>query len=226
MPVTVHITKKSANKKTGPIPVTITSGDSCPSVCPLRDQGCYAQSGPLALHWNKVDSGERGGSWDALCSTVAAFPEDQIWRHNQAGDLPHVDGVIDAAAVDALALANVGRRGFTYTHHDMTIAANVETVRVANDYGFTVNLSANDPAHADELAETGAGPVVTVISEFADSNVSYTPAGRRIITCPATTRDDVSCATCKLCAKPDRSVIIGFPLHGARRRTAAKVLGL
>ena len=226
MTTIVHITPKSSNKKTGPIPVTITSDNSCPSVCPLRDQGCYAQSGPLAIHWRKTSAGERGNDWDNLLDTVKAFPEGQLWRHNQAGDLPHTDQVIDAAAVAALVDANVGRRGFTYTHHDMAVEGNLDVVKAANAGGFAVNLSANSLEHADELLALEAGPVVTVISEFTDSNVSYTPNGARVITCPATYRDDVSCASCKLCAKTDRSVVIGFPLHGARRRTAARALGV
>lgn len=225
MTVIVHITPKSSNKKTGPIPVTITSDNSCPSVCPLRDQGCYAQSGPLAIHWRKTSNGERGNDWDNLLDTVKAFPEGQLWRHNQAGDLPHTDQVIDAALVGALVAANEGRRGFTYTHHDMALEGNVEVVKAANEGGFAVNLSANDPAHADELVKLGIAPVVTVLGEYAEG-VSYTPEGNRITVCPAAQRDDVSCATCKLCAKTDRKVIIGFPVHGARRRTAARNLGL
>ena len=223
MTVTVHITPKSNNKKTGPIPVTVTDDGSCPSVCPLRNQGCYAQSGPLAIHWRKVSDGSRGNSWANLCETVKGFVTGQLWRHNQAGDLPHVDQVIDREAMDSLVAANVGRKGFTYTHHAMTDESNREAVRAANVGGFTVNLSANNLEHADELAGLGVGPVVTVLSEYADGRIT-TPEGRRVIVCPAAQRDDVSCSTCKLCANPDRKVIIGFPLHGARRRTAAKAL--
>lgn len=226
MSVTVHITPKSSNKKTGPIPTTVTSDNSCPSVCPLRDQGCYAQSGPLAIHWRKTSSGERGNDWDNLCETVEKFPEDQVWRHNVAGDLPHDDQVIDASKLSELVDANTGRRGFTYTHHDMSIPANVEAVRDANARGFTINLSANSPEHADELADLNAGPVVTVVSEFVEGKKLETPAGRRVVVCPATYRDDTSCATCKLCALTDRKVIIGFPLHGSRRRVAARQLGI
>ena len=144
----------------------------------------------------------------------------------QAGDLPQDgEGVIDREALAMLVEANKGRRGFTYTHHDMSVESNREAVREANEGGFAVSLSANGPAHADELAELGVAPVVTVISEFAPVNTT-TPAGRRIITCPAVQREGVNCLSCKLCAKTDRKVIIGFPLHGARRRTAARELGI
>ena len=42
----VHLTLKSANAKTGPIPVSVTSDDSCPKSCPFNDGACYAKSGP------------------------------------------------------------------------------------------------------------------------------------------------------------------------------------
>lgn len=226
MTVTVHLTPKSSNRKVGPIPVTTTSSNSCPSICPLKDAGCYAQSGPLNLHWKKVSGGLRGGTWEDLLEAVRNFPEGQLWRHNQAGDLPQDEyGTIDSSAVASLVRANKGRQGFTYTHHDMTDPINWEAVRSANASGFTVNLSANSPAHADELLKFGVGPVVSVIGEYETQN-STTPGGARIVVCPATTRDDVNCSTCKLCAKSDRTVVIGFPVHGARRRTAARTVGV
>ena len=66
------------------------------------------------------------------------------------------------------------------------------------------------------LADTGAGPVVVVLSSDATAN-AVTPAGRRVVVCPATQRDDVSCATCQLCQR-QRDTIVGFPAHGTRKR--------
>ena len=84
-----HLTPRSSNKKTGPIPVSTTSRDSCPDTCPLKNGGgCYAGSGPLSLHWDKVGT-DRGVSLESFCDTIRALPKGQVWRHNQAGDLPH-----------------------------------------------------------------------------------------------------------------------------------------
>jgi len=44
--------------------------------------------------------------------------------------------------------------------------------------------------------------------------------GQTIVTCPATYRDDVTCATCKLCSVSNRRVIVGFPAHGTRASNA------
>jgi hypothetical protein len=217
----VHLTAKSSNKKTGPIPVSTTSAATCPTACPLKKSGCYADGGPLAIIWRKVTDGAMGTSWREFCDKIAALPLGQLWRHNQAGDLPG-DGVkINRPALRALVAANTGRRGFTYTHYRPD-GANAEAIREANASGFVVNLSANSLAHADELAKTGAGPVVTLLPENAGPH-AVTPEGRKVVTCPATYRESVTCMSCQLCARGSRTVIIGFPAHGASRRKAEAV---
>ena len=210
-----RFTLKSANAKTGPIPVTTSARATCAPSCPWKNNGCYAESGPPAIVWNEVDKGERGaGSWAELLQKIKALPAGQIWRHNQAGDLPHASGVIDAAAMRGLARANKGKRGFTYTHHAPT-ALNLKTIRAAVEAGFTINLSADSLTDADAKAEFGL-PVTVVMPSDARQN-TVTPAGRKVIVCPATQQDDITCASCKLCAIPDRAAIIGFPAHGARK---------
>ena len=209
----VHLTLKSANVKTGPIPVSTTERDSCPTDCNMRD-ACYAASGPLALHWNAVSAGQRGTDWATFTKTIGQLPAGQIWRHNQAGDLPQIDGTIDAVKLGQLVAANTGKRGFTYSHH--RDAESINWIRHANAWGFTVNLSANDLHDADMLAAHDAGPVVVVLPSTQTTNTT-TPAGRAVVICPATQRDDVSCATCQLCQR-QRAAIVGFPAHGTRKR--------
>ena len=210
----VHLTLKSANVKTGPIPVSTTERDSCPTDCAMRAE-CYAASGPLALHWAAVSAGTRGTGWTQFTQAIAALPDGQLWRHNQAGDLPQLDGTIDAVKLGQLVAANQGKRGFTYSHH--RDSESLAWIRHANAWGFTVNLSANDLRDADTLADANAGPVVVVLPSTQTENTT-TPAGRKVVVCPATQRDDVSCATCQLCQR-QRSVIVGFPAHGSRHRT-------
>lgn len=212
-----HLTPISSNKKTGPIPVTTTSRESCPPSCPFIGAGCYADLGPLGLHWSAVTDGTRGMSLDALTQAVRKLPRGQLWRHNQAGDIPGKGGRIAPAALAALVRANRGRRGFTYTHKPAT-PANLHAIRAANTGGFTINLSANNPGHADRLSEHGL-PVVTVLPIDAP-NKSTTPAGRKIVACPAEKSARVNCANCGLCQVRDRGYIIGFRAHGTRKAAA------
>jgi len=219
-----HFTAKSQNVKTGPIPTTVTSATSCPDACPLKEAGCYAAHGHVAMHWRAVTSGKRGGSLDALCDSVMALPEGTLWRHNVAGDLPGEGNAIDKAGMLALIQANEGKRGFTYTHKPAQHGANGDLIRFANAKGFTVNLSANTLAHADTLAALNIGPVVVVQDAIEGTRAdTVTPEGRKVATCPATYRDDITCKSCGLCAVRDRKVIVGFPAHGAAKRAAATI---
>ncbi len=218
---TAHLTLKSRNAKTGSIPVSTTTAITCPAACPFVDSGCYAKGGPLAIHWRKVTQGVAGMPWREFVSAISALPNDTLWRHNQAGDLPGIGNTIDSIALAALVAANVGKRGFTYTHKPES-PANVAAIKDANERGFVVNLSGNNLAHADQLADLHAGPVVVVLPADQTKN-THTPAGRKVVVCPASIREDVSCATCKLCAIGDRKVIVGFPAHGASKSKASKI---
>jgi hypothetical protein len=221
----VHLAKRSKNSKTGPIPVSTTSADTCPQACPLKDGGgCYAEANfYLRQHWNKVTRGDRGSGWGDFCEDIAALPDGQLWRHNQAGDLPGEGNRINTTELGQLVAANKGKRGFTYTHKPMT-SDNRIAVTAANAHGFTVNLSANNATHADELAALEIAPVVVVLPSSVQGNVKVeTPAGRRVVVCPATYREDITCASCGLCQVRDRKVIVGFPAHGAAGAAANRV---
>ena len=221
-----HITLKSNNVKTGPIPVTTTEAKSCPTSCPLKGSGCYAEAGPLGMHWRDVKRGGRGITWAKLVKAIDNLPEGRLWRHNQAGDLPGVGDAIDGEKLKALVEANRGKRGFTYTHKPMDKATSRRLVRWANTQGFTVNLSADNLHEADTLASLGIGPVATLLPRLQSGGRGvklFTPAGRRVIVCPAQTHEHVTCESCKLCALADRPFIVGFLAHGSSVRKAEAV---
>lgn len=215
-----HLTPVSSNAKTGPIPVSTSHKDTCPDACPLKAKGCYASGGPSNIHWKAVTEGKRGTDWEQFLLQVRAIRKGSLWRHNQAGDLPGANDLLDENACGELANANKGRKGFTYTHYDV-IGSSINRGIVAgmNAKGFTVNLSGNNMAHADELKALNIAPVV-VIMPMADENpkVRYTPAGNKVVRCPAEYSDKVSCATCGLCQVAERNYIIGFTAHGVSKK--------
>lgn len=241
MTYAVQLTLKSRNGKVGPIPVSTTADLTCPDTCALKASGCYAKSGPLGMMWralSKAIPGEayalpkgQGQSldWQGFTAAIANLPEGQLWRHNQAGDLPGVGNKIDAIALQDLVNANVGKRGFTYTHKPMTDGCNAAAVMAANLCGFTINLSADTLAQADVLANTkhggvSVGPVVVVLPVDADHKADIrTPEGRKVVVCPATYQEETACVDCQLCQRANRKTIVGFPAHGAAKRQAEKV---
>jgi hypothetical protein len=147
---------------------------------------------------------------------------DTLWRHNQAGDLPGQNNKLDATACFQLADANTGKRGFTYCHYDVLYSShNRNVIEQMNKMGFVVNLSGNSLDHADKLADLDIAPVTTVLPSDQMTN-TVTPAGRKVVVCPAVIRDDVSCETCQLCAR-QRDFIVGFPAHGTSKKKADAV---
>jgi len=199
----------------------------------------------MSWAWAKVADEHKpiGVDFDTFTKAVAALPEGSLWRHNQAGDLPGENNTIDQVALRLLVEANEGRKGFTYTHKPVGPrgigADNAEAIEYANAMGFTVNLSADTLAEADELSALNIGPVV-VVQDAVDGERAdtVTPGGRKVATCPATYRDDISCgggmvknhdgskrmtSRCGLCQRQDRKVIIGFPAHGSGAKKAAAV---
>ena len=223
-----HLTPKSLNRKTGLIPVTTSSKETCPENCPLRNNGCYADGGPLALHWQKVTNEERGDDWPTFLTKIQSLPKDQLWRHNQAGDLvpyPPEKGSIHPLYIEGLILANEGKRGYTYTHYpvlsdihgDLTIEVNRLIIKDANKRGFIINLSGNTIEHADDLFALNIAPVTTHVASTCTKKTFRSPAGNKVIVCPAVINDKMSCLKCGLCAKYPRKEIIAFPAHGVRK---------
>ena len=180
----------------------------------------------------------------------------RLWRYAQAGDLPGYGAQIHGSLLQEFVAANTGKNAIAFTHKpvlgdDPIAIDNRRLITAAVRAGFTVNLSADNPAHADRLAELGIAPVATVlarayarravrhrfkrqrdewaetIGEWRDRTASlprYTPAGRRIAICPAT-YSDATCKTCGACARV-RDAMIGFPAHGAWRRVEAATAAL
>lgn len=212
-----YLNMASGNKKTGTMPVSTSHKGTCPSSCPFKEKGCYAKSGPLAIHWAKVTSGERGTDWKGFLAHVRKIPKGTLFRHNQCGDLVGTNDVIDTVALLDLIKANKGRRGFSYTHYPLT-PVNVETLKEANDNGFTVNVSTNRIQEVDKAMETGL-PVVTVLPVGTTGRVQTTEGGNKVLVCPATLGREITCQECGLCQKRDRSFAIGFIAHGIGKKS-------
>ena len=145
----VQTINQSSNAKLGPIPATISGKQSCAIDCPFAGNGCYAENFPLSLHWRRVTDGTKGTEWDEFCRWVETIQDGRLWRHDVAGDLPTDKvGSIDRLAMLALCLANGKSRGFTYTHHPLTLE-NVATLWVLNSSNFKINVSTESEAQAD-----------------------------------------------------------------------------
>lgn len=228
---------RSANYKLGPMPTTFGPRSTCPSTCPLKGKGCYGSEGPMNLIWGRVDNRVTGAKWDIFLKRIQDEVErGRIWRYATVGDLPNVrENVIDVNRLQQLVNINRGRMGYTYSHYpiekkpgvtEKMAEHNRKAVRMANDGGFIINISANSMEEADRLSSFGL-PVVTLLKRGSVQKVFKTPEGRHGIICPAQTQETMTCLKCKLCARQERASnapgtpgnpIIGFEAHGSRVR--------
>ncbi len=207
-----NLTRVSQNAKTGPIPVSITEPASCPRGCPIREKGCYALAFPLGLHWRRVAL--TGATWAQFIREINTLIAGQLWRHNQAGDLPGDGHEIDAEALGELVDVNERRdlRGFTYTHypigHSGVAARNLLAIRDANARGFVINISTNNQAEAAVVRrEYPDLPVVTILPIDGGEDAGD------VVTCPNHVDKRIQCDRCELCSVVDRDFVIGFPAH-------------
>jgi hypothetical protein len=218
-----HLSRVSSNKKTGPIPVTTTSRNSCPPTCAMRP-ACYAMTGPLALHWDKVSNGERGKSWRDHLADLATLPVFSPLRLNQSGDIPHSGGRISRRYLVAL-LQVIKRRklqAWTYTHHDLAKGENAELLRRAFRSGLTINVSTETVEAADAAIAAGLPATITVPST-EERTTWRTPERNLVMVCPAQRRE-TDCSQCMLCHKRGKRVIVAFTAHGTRKKKADQLL--
>lgn len=229
----ILFTLVSKNAKTGPIPVSGSQENTCPTACPFSAKdgklnGCYASYGPIAWHWKKLNNGKVGFEWNEFLAKIKTLPIGQLWRHNQFGDLAGSKNAIDIDKLKELVKANKNRKGFTYTHKPISpeyaeSKTNQEAIKFANENGFTVNISCNNLDEVDEAKKINIGPTVVVVSKDCPNTV-FTKAGNKVIVCPAQTKENMNCSICRLCSNAKRSVTIGFRSHGMGAKHVEKIV--
>jgi len=212
--VNYHLSPSSKNSKTGNIAVSMSSKETCPDACPLKNGACYARFSFLGIHWSKLSKGKIGVSFSEFIQSVKLIPRGKLFRLSQAGDLPGINNDIDTKKLNELVSAASHTRAFGYTHKPVGegYEKNREAIKKANEK-ITINLSADSVVEADELADLKIAPVVVTLHKDAPLT-SFTPKGRKIIVCPAQYKENTTCEKCQLCQKK-RAVIVGFRKHGS-----------
>ena len=218
-----HFVKKSGNKKTGFMPVTYNSRLSCPDSCIFKNNGCYADNYHTALNWDKVTSGQRGGTFKELLNNIKALKPGTIWRACVAGDIPSNNkGEISRTYIKGITEANKGLKGYTYTHNRLDIGENITLLKTANKQGFTVNISVESEAAADN-AVLNSLPAVIVVKSNEQRHTWFTKNKNKILVCPAQTSGK-NCIDCQLCQHRPKQLIIAFKAHGNQAKRIDKIL--
>ena len=218
-----HFVKKSGNKKTGFMPVTYNSRLSCPNSCIFKNNGCYADNYHTRLNWDKVTSGERGGTFKELLNNIKALKPGTIWRACVAGDIPSNNkGEISRTYIKGITEANQALKGYTYTHNRLDIGENISLLKTANKQGFTVNISTESEDAADN-AVLNSLPAVIVVKSTETRRSWFTKNKNKILVCPAQT-SGANCIDCGLCQSRPKNLIIAFLAHGNHAKKIDKIL--
>ena len=234
---------ESSNPKTGNIIQSYSHRFTCPNRCPLKNNGCYADSYFTSRQWNRCDN-ERDKRYIAnsrdlvleLTSAVAIHAKKDegsiLFRHNIAGDIALPDSdKIDEERLNTLVKAcnevstilNIKLMGYTYTHCNLSIG-NIKKVKDATSKGFVVNFSCETIEEVKKVKLTDCNAVMTSVDPN-ETIKELKKEGIKSLQCPAQTIDDMNCKRCKLCAR-NRDAVIIFTVHGKDSSKAKKVIML
>lgn len=230
IPVSATAVSNSANRKLGDVHATYASQATCPTSCTFRGSGCYAEYGLVGFETRQLNADAENRQLSALqiagieaAAISRLAPDGRALRLHVVGDCAtDATARVVSSAAD-LFMQRGGGQAWTYTHGwrdveraswgQVSVLASCETaedVRAGHDRGY---------AAAVVLPEHGPAG-------------RYDVDGVSIVECPQQTREDITCADCRLCQRADylqdSRTVIGFVVHSggtkkARAAIAARV---
>lgn len=215
----------SGNSKVGDVAATYAPiRQTCPESCPLRDNGCYAQSGNVSFSVRRLERETEGMNGD----TVAVLEGDEIADLARRAPLGHAlrihvsgDATSDFRAQQLARGAQVWKGPvWSYTHAWRDVAR--------ASWGRVSVLASCETL--DDVARArgkGYAAALVVASHPADGRAYRAPNGVKVIPCPSQTRD-VLCTECRLCWNDanlrEQNACIAFAVHGATKKRALTVI--
>jgi hypothetical protein len=217
---------RSKNGKIGDVAATYVSQASCPTVCPLRGSGCYAEGGRAGITTRRLNDADPDAT--ALdCARAEAAEIDRLpdggrdLRLHVVGDCPTNGAAKIVAAAAARYVARGGGSVWTYTHAwrkvhraswgDVSVMASVETM-------------------SDAILADAAGYAVAMVVPEHDGDRAVDDGGFKVVPCPEQTGRGVTCVDCRLCMGDgglrDRTTpaIIALAIHGQSKRRAVDAI--
>lgn len=221
-----HVVQWSANEKIGKVSTTYLATVSCVD-CPLKGNGCYAEHGMVAIWKRKLDAAVRARKASPVRQAQAEAAgidalkaRGQGLRLHTSGDCPTEEAARIVADAAERFMQRGGGKAWTYTH---------AWRRVARKAWGKVSILASVETLADarRAIKRGWAPA-RVVSGFPHGDKAWIDGGVRWIPCPAQTRDNVTCESCRLCWDDAKLRSIGagvaFDAHGSARKQAAQAV--
>lgn len=212
----------SHNAKVGIVAATYAAQTSCPATCPLRGAGCYAESGPMALHTGRLNRANRSAIQVARDEAMAidALKSGLPLRLHVVGDCRTKATARIVSGAAARYIKRTGARAvWTYTH------AWRDVPRDAWAREVSVLASCENVGQVKEARAHGYRACAVVVASHPADGKAYNVEGvGKVVPCPNQVRDGVTCADCKLCWSSDRDVVVAFAAHGGGAKKALRVI--
>lgn len=217
-----HVVQRSANVKIGDVSTTYLSTVSCVD-CPLKNNGCYAEHGMVAIWKRKLDAAVRARKASPVRQARAEAEgidglqaRGQGLRLHTSGDCPTTQAAEIVADAAERFMQRGGGRAWTYTH---------AWRRVTRKAWGAVSVLASVETLDDARRAIRKGWAPARVVPTFNGPRAWTEGGVRWIPCPAQTRDNVTCDSCRLCWNDDKLRSIGagivFEAHGSAKRRAS-----
>lgn len=177
--------------------------------------GCYAENRGKAGPFGHASRG-RARPADLVAAFAALEPGSTI-RLNVSGDYL-INGAVDHAYIEATnVLAGKGHKVISYTH----------AWEVLDPEWFHPDVRPN--ASCDSVMGLGSAIMAGWSAVIVDPHEMYQQGtevlpGLKAVTCLYETPRKTQCVECLLCARPKRSSVVVFPVHGARKKAATAAL--
>ncbi len=214
----------SKNAKVGDVAATYAPiSKTCPANCPLRDNGCYAQSGNVGFKVRRTEE----YSADLDGDTVAILEGDEIAdlaRHAPFGHALRIH--VSGDATTAFRATQMARGAFFWPGKVWSYTHAWGSVPRAS-WGRVSVLASCETLAGVKLAMALGYAAALVVASHPDNGRAETRDGVKVIPCPAQTRD-VKCTDCRLCWNDKlllaQGACIAFSAHGASKRRTLTVL--
>lgn len=205
----------SRNSKIGPVSATYASQATCPSSCPFKNSGCYAETGLTGIHTHRLNRSIVNDPDD-----IAQYEADEIRK--LTGKYPLRLHVVGDCATDAAAdivstaatehSAKHNQPAWTYTH--------AHNVRRESWNGVSVLRSCENVSQVQKAMDDGYAAAM-VVPEFQQTTAYPITEDIVGIPCPQQTGKAENCIQCGLCMQDvklhsSRRVIL-FAAHGVSR---------
>jgi hypothetical protein len=213
--------EKSSNSKLGNVSASYVSQASCPISCPFMGAGCYAESGMVGIHTNRLNKADRTASElaRAEAKAIRSLSGKRPLRLHVVGDCKtnKIASTVSEAAKDYSAKKN--QPVWAYTHGWKT---------VDRKYWNNVSILASTETGKDAKAAMKKGYAAAIVVRQHKDTKLYKDQGIKLLPCPQQTGKTTSCETCRLCWNDkylrDNKIVIAFETHSQQAKKADQAL--